>query len=408
MSDDGKILSQAEIDALMNGSNDDEPDNRSVEMITEEEKDVLGEIGNIAMGSAATALYTLLDQKVEITTPVVTVSTFGEIIEEYAKPCVLVKVEYIAGLEGANLLIIKDEDAAIIADLMMGGDGTNTDGKLDEIRISAVGEAMNQMMGSSATSLSSIIDEMVNISPPVSKHLKLNEAIGDEDINFQDDDLLVETSFQLKIGDLIDSSFKQLAPLEFTKKLVARLTNVDSGGLTAKDEISDEKIEQEEVAAEEALNEELQTQTAPQQEQRKQEINDQAASARNNVEQQKRDVAAADNTSREDTHDPVGVQRAQFPDFDHAATATLPQNMELIQDVPLQVTVRLGKSKMTIKDILDLGEGSIVELDKLAGEPVDLLVNGKLVAKGEVVVIDENFGFRVKDIISPMERINNI
>ncbi len=408
MSDNGKILSQAEIDALMNGSNDDEPDNGPEEMITEEEKDVLGEIGNIAMGSAATALYTLLDQKVEITTPEVTVSTFGEIIEEYAKPCVLVKVEYIAGLEGANLLIIKEEDAAIIADLMMGGDGTNTDGQLDEIRISAVGEAMNQMMGSSSTSLSSIIDEMVNISPPVSKHLKLNEAIDDEDINFQDDDLLVDTSFQLKIGDLIDSSFKQLSPLEFTKKLVARLTNVDSGGLTAKDEISDEKIEQEEVAVEEALNEELQTQTAPQQEQREQENNDQAARVRNSVEQQKREVAAAYNTSREVTHDPVGVKRAQFPDFDHAATATLPQNMELIQDVPLQVTVRLGKSKMTIKDILDLGEGSIVELDKLAGEPVDLLVNGKLVAKGEVVVIDENFGFRVKDIISPMERINNI
>jgi len=408
MSDDGKILSQAEIDALMNGSNDDEPDNEQVEMLTEEEKDVLGEIGNIAMGSAATALYTLLDQKVDITTPEVTVSTFGEIIEEYAKPCVLVKVEYIAGLEGANLLIIKEEDAAIIADLMMGGDGSNTDGELDEIRISAVGEAMNQLMGSSSTSLSSIIDEMVNISPPVSKHLKLNEAIGDEDIHFQDDDLLVDTSFQLKIGDLIDSSFKQLAPLDFTRRLVARLTNDDSGGLTAKEEISDEKIEQEEEAVADALNEELQSQAAPQQQQQQEPNKQNTPHPSDNIGQQRREVAAAYNTSREVSHDPVGVQRAQFPDFDHAATAALPQNMELIQDVPLQVTVRLGKSKMTIKDILDLGEGSIVELDKLAGEPVDLLVNGKLVAKGEVVVIDENFGFRVKDIISPMERINNI
>ena len=408
MSDDGKILSQAEIDALMNGANDDdESDNELMGMLTEEEKDVLGEIGNIAMGSAATALYTLLDQKVDITTPKVTVSTFGKVMSDYDKPCVLIKVEYIAGLEGTNLLIIKEEDAAIIADLMMGGDGTNSDGELNEIRISAVGEAMNQMMGSSSTSLSSIIDELVNISPPISKHLKLNEVIDDDDFNFEDDDFLVDTSFQLKIGDLIDSSFKQLAPLDFTKRLVARLTNANSGGLTAKNEISDEKLEQEEEAVSEALHEELQAQTAPQQQQEAK-TNTQTTNANNNMEQQRREVAASSSTSKEVSHDPVGVQRAQFPDFDHAATAALPQNMELIHDVPLQVTVRLGKSKMTIKDILDLGEGSIVELDKLAGEPVDLLVNGKLIAKGEVVVIDENFGFRVKDIICPMERINNI
>lgn len=395
MNDDGKMLSQEEIDALMNKkiNADSEYTGNPDEILSDEQKDVLGEIGNIAMGSAATALYTMLDQKVEITTPQVNVSRFEEITEEYDRPCVLVKVEYIAGLEGANLLIIKEEDATIIADLMMGGDGTNVDNSLDEIRLSAVGEAMNQMMGSASTSLSSIINDMVNISPPESLHYRLDEAIELDDIYFKADDLVVDTAFQLKIGDLIDSSFKQLAPLNFTKKLVEKLTSTNSGGLTVKDEIPEEEMDNydnEETAKRET-----------------------SVSAEERAPETERKVVSQSSEQRtydksEVNFDSVGVQRAHFPDFDNRSAAPLPQNMELIHDVPLQVTVRLGESKMTIKDILDLGEGSIVELDKLAGEAVDLLVNGKLVAKGEVVVIDENFGFRVKDIISPMERLNNI
>jgi flagellar motor switch protein FliN/FliY len=372
---DNNILSQEEIDALMKKANT----NGSSEELNEEEIDVLGEIGNIAMGSAATALYTILDQKVEITTPEVKVSKFSEVSKEYTRPCVLVKVQYTEGLEGVNLLIINEEDASIIADLMMGGDGSNKDEQLDEIRISAVGEAMNQMMGSASTALASIIDNSINISPPEPSYLDLGEAL-DSDEYFDGDELVVSTSFQLRIGNLVDSSFKQLAPIDFTKKLVAKLLDADSGGLTVKDEyIPEENIDDN---------------SAP-------EVEDRVARQEKLVQ---KEVATTYSVNK----DPVGVKRAQFPDFDTSATASIPQNMELIHDVPLQVTVRLGQSKMTIKEILDLGEGSIVELDKLAGEPVDLLVNGKLIAKGEVVVIDENFGFRVKDIISPMERINNI
>jgi len=372
---DNNILSQEEIDALMKKANT----NGSSEELNEEEIDVLGEIGNIAMGSAATALYTILDQKVEITTPEVKVSKFSEVSKEYTRPCVLVKVQYTEGLEGVNLLIINEEDASIIADLMMGGDGSNKDEQLDEIRISAVGEAMNQMMGSASTALASIIDNSINISLPEPSYLDLGEAL-DSDEYFDGDELVVSTSFQLKIGNLVDSSFKQLAPIDFTKKLVAKLLDADSGGLTAKDEyIPEENIDDN---------------SEP-------EVEDRVARQEKLVQ---KEVATTYSVSK----DPVGVKRAQFPDFDAVSTVPIPQNMELIHDVPLHVTVRLGQTKMTIKEILDLGEGSIVELDKLAGEPVDLLVNGKLIAKGEVVVIDENFGFRVKDIISPMDRINNI
>ncbi len=371
------ILSQEEIDALFNTG--EENNIGALDELSPEVIDVLGEIGNIAMGAAATALYSLLNQKVEITTPDVKVSTIRAIADEYEKPCVLVQVEYIEGIEGLNLLIIEEEDAAVIADLMMGGDGSNPSLELDEIRLSAISEAMNQMMGSAATSMSSILNEVVNITPPVAKYIDLDDVVSEVNGYFGEDEVLVDNSFHLKVGDLIDSSFKQISKLDFANKLVSRLTEIDNG-LLAKDWsinddiVSDVKEEKERVKPEKERGE------IP--------------------------VSYGGNIAKSEE---VNVKRAQFPDFDQGSSvAPLPQNMALIQDVPLQVTVRLGKTRMSIKEILELGEGSIVELDKLAGEPVDLLVNGKLVAKGEIVVIDENFGFRVKDIISPADRINNL
>ena len=388
MSKNNDILSQEEIDALMNDKNSDNN-------LNDDEIDVLGEIGNIAMGSAATALYSLLGKKVEITAPEVAILNFSEVTEDYNRPCVLVTVEYIEGLEGVNLLIIKEEDAAIIADLMMGGDGSVDNFELDEIRLSAVGEAMNQMMGASSTAMSSIINNVVNISPPRVEYINLNDAVENSNSFFSSDDSVVVTSFDLKVGDLIDSNFKQLSLVDFTRDMVENLMKNESG-LTAKGD----NIQQDEVSAvsEEELNSSYKKESPKKESSQKQEQRSRGVSKR------MQEVARTGNIEKED----LAVQTAQFPDFDMGSAEPLPQNMELIKDVPLQVTVRLGKARMTIREILDLGEGSIVELDKLAGEPVDLFVNGKLVAKGEVVVIDENFGFRVKDIISPMERINNI
>ncbi len=380
MSNGNSQLSQEEIDSLINADDNEQ-------QITDEEADVIGEIGNIAMGSAATALFTLLNKKVDITAPEVEISSFKEVVENYTKPFVLVKVEYVEGLEGLNLLILDSKDAAIIADLMMGGSGENIDAdtELDEIHLSAVGEAMNQMMGSSSTSISNIIDKVVNISPP--------EPIFDVDIeefdneHFDNDDSLVVTSFDLKIGNLIDSTFKQLAPLQFTKKLIKSLQSNDDG-LTAKSDNSTQS-DVSDVAKKNAKEKQSQ-QKETQQKQTKQ---------KQTQHKQSKQLKSSDK---------VDVQEAQFPEFGDKEGQTLPQNMELLKDVPLTVTVRLGKTTMTISDVLDLGEGSIIELDKLAGELVDLYVNGKLIAKGEVVVIDESFGFRVKDIISPAERISEI
>src|SRR5690554_829010 len=308
MSDEKKknLLSQEEIDALFNTGEESVED----KTLTSEMVDVLGEIGNIAMGSAATALYSLLNHKVEITTPDVKASTIRDIANEYEKPCVLVQVEYIAGIEGLNLLIIKEEDAAIIADLMMGGDGTDPSFELDDIRLSAIAEAMNQMMGSAATSMSSILNEVVNISPPTAKYIALNEVIEEVNGFFGEDEILVDNSFRLQVGDLIDSSFKQISKLDFANRLVSRLTENDNG-LLAKDwSISDDIVT---------------------------DIKEEKAKVQEKPVYERGEIPVS-SSGYVTTSEQVDIKKAQFPDFDNGrSVAPLPQNMALIQDVPLQV-----------------------------------------------------------------------
>ncbi|MCC3145195.1 flagellar motor switch phosphatase FliY [Halanaerobium sp. Z-7514] len=420
MSNDGSFLSQEEIDALMNQDDESTASDSAEEQeisLNDEEKDVIGEINNIAMGSSATALSTLLDQKVSITTPKIEVVAFQKIIEEYNKPCVLVKVEYVEGIEGLSLLVIDTKDAGIIADLMMGGNGLDDmdEEMLNEISISAVGEAMNQMMGAASTAMSSILDTLVNISPPTAELIELDDVIDEGRDWFDPTEEIVVTSFNLKVGELIDSSFKQLSSYNFIKKLANSLLVGQTGLINnSTDEMQSEKRED---SAKSAAEENIETEKSqqPQTEKNLGQSSSPAAntsSAQNKSGQQLNQAAeeqkSADYTQLQAEEEKIDIQSAQFPNFSESQAQPLPNNMELIKDVPLQVTVRLGKSIMKIREILDLGDGSIIELDKLAGEPVDLLVNGKLVAKGEVVVIDENFGFRVKDIISPSERLNKI
>ena len=400
MTNDGNFLSQEEIDALMNGQDDSEDENENAISLNPEEIDVIGEVNNIAMGSSATALSKLLDQKVEITTPEVELMSFKELIEAYDRPCVLIKVEYVEGIEGLSILVINTKDAAVIADLMMGGDGLDglEQEMLNEISISAVGEAMNQMMGAASTSMSNILDTLVNISPPEAEFINLDDVIEEGRDWFDPGEEIVVTSFNLKIGDLIDSTFKQLSSFDFIKKMANSLLSGQTGLMdNSEDEQEGNAVEAEEVSSAESQTEpETKPEAKP--------------------TEPKKDLAAntgAASSSRRESRkiteeEKVDMHTAQFPEFNEQNTQPLPNNMELIKDVPLEVTVRLGKTVMKIRDILELGDGSIIELDKLAGEPVDLLVNGKLVAKGEVVVIDENFGFRVKDIISPTERLSTL
>ena len=394
MSDD--MLSQEEIEALLRGESIDTDDETSSQensfnvsdYLDSMSQDALGEIGNISFGSSATALSSLLGQKVEITTPTISMINRNKLEEEFPHPYVAIQVEYTTGLMGTNLLVIKQADAAIIADLMLGGDGQTPSEDLGEIHLSAVQEAMNQMMGSAATSMSTIFNKKVDISPPTIDLMNISQNEGTE--NIPSDELLVKVSFRLKIGNLIDSNIMQLLPLEFSKTLVHQLMNP----------------EQEEVAVTAtAVQEEpsVQQQVMPNAPQMQKPVQAEQVSTQPVYEQ------PVVNMQQRAPQQPVNVQQAQFTSFENTSlNQSEARNLDMLLDIPLQVTVELGRTKRSVKEILELASGSIIELDKLAGEPVDILVNSRLIAKGEVVVIDENFGVRITDILSKADRLNNL
>ncbi|MCA1030081.1 flagellar motor switch phosphatase FliY [Bacillus timonensis] len=412
MSNDN-LLSQDEIDALLRGSADldqvDEDTRNSPpidDYLSPLERDALGEIGNISFGSSATALSTLLNQKVEITTPNVLLVHRDSLSDEFPQPYVAVHVSYTEGFSGANLLVIKQSDAAIIADLMLGGTGYNPPELLGEIQLSAVQEAMNQMMGSAATSMSTVFSKKIDISPPSIDILDIKEGEGTESLPSQD--ILVKISFRLKIGDLIDSNIMQLVPVEFAKELVNELMNPPAEIEVAPTMEIERPVEQP-VHSREAVNQGYSNEN--QLNQPSTNIQQQQEYQSNNHYQQPYQQNAPRHlgSNSGSNYQNVNIQPAAFAPFEQVSLQQTEQkNLGMLLDIPLQVTVELGRTKRSIKEILELSPGSIIELDKLAGEPVDVLVNNKLIAKGEVVVIDENFGVRITDIISQTDRIKNL
>lgn len=222
------VLSQEEINALLNnpGASSDTADGQ----LSDSEKDTIGEIANISMGTAATTLFSLVNRKVEISTPVVTMANWDDVVKAYERPCVFIRIGFTVGLDGSNILILKEHDVKVITDLMMGGDGTNTDVELGELHLSAISEAMNQMMGSAATSLSSMLNKKIDISPPVADLIDLTGNIDEGAI----DDFLtqpfVKISFKMEIGDLVDSEIMQLYPVSFAREMCKSITETMTGG----------------------------------------------------------------------------------------------------------------------------------------------------------------------------------
>jgi flagellar motor switch protein FliN/FliY len=400
-------LSQEEIDALLRQSSAGEEESTNPpsgagatidDYLTAMEQDALGEIGNITFGSAATALSTLLGKKVDITTPTVSAIARENFVEEFPKPHVAVHVSYVEGFEGINSLVIKAHDAQVIADLMLGGDGSVTSEELNEIHISAVQEAMNQMMGSSATSMSTIFNRMVNISPPGIDIMDVSSNSGTS--NIPQESVFVKISFRLKIGDLIDSSIMQLLAVPFAKELVRSLM-----GTVSEDAAAPVPAQAPQPAAQPAYTAPPQQaapipQAPPMYAQPPMAPNQPAYGEPMPSYPQTLGGAPSRN---------VNVNPVQFANLQGGGYIQGEDtNLSLLLDIPLKVTVELGRTQKQIKDILELSQGSIIELDKLAGEPVDILVNNKLIAKGEVVVIDENFGVRVTDIVSQWDRVQKI
>lgn len=370
------FLSQEEIDALLRG--DQIATAPAHAELSDMEKDALGEIGNISMGSAATTLSILLGRRVSITTPRVSIATLNEIKQQYPLPYLVIEVGYTEGILGTNLLAMREQDALIIADLMMGGDGSNPPTGLNELYMSAVGEAMNQMMGSTSTSMSTIFKKKIDIAPP---KVNLIDFATDPAITntVPAEEPIVRVSFRMEVEDLIDSEIMQILSVKVAKEMVESLMNA----------VQQPTAPPPPVAAAPKPAAVSQTVTAP--------APSQAYPS---------PMAAAPPMPKPQPH--VPVQPVQFAPLKSSGMAVMDPNIGLILDVPLQVTVELGRTRKLIREILELSPGSVIELDKLAGEPVDILVNGKLIAKGEVVVIDENFGVRVTDIVSQLERAHNL
>ena len=229
------VLSQEEINALLNDDSGSDSSDTNDRLLTDEEKDAIGEIANISMGTAATTLFSLVNRRVEISTPVVSFSNWDDIVASYEKPCVFIKIAYTVGLDGSNILVLKERDVKVITDLMMGGDGTNTDEELGELHLSAISEAMNQMMGSAATSLSSMLNKTIDISPPVADIVDLKETVDEGQIDEFLTGEFVKISFRMEIGDLVDSEIMQLYPIPFAKEMcqgVSKNMELDSESIT--------------------------------------------------------------------------------------------------------------------------------------------------------------------------------
>lgn len=356
----GEMLTQEGIDALMNESLPPSP----TSFLSQQDKDVIGEVGNITMSQAATTLSALLNKSVMITTPKVSEVSFDEILKNSDVPKVATVIEFKEGLVGSNILMIKTTDAIVIADLMMGNSGEGVaDKEFGELELSAVGEAMNQMIGSSTTAMATMLSRKVDIRPPVIKMWEKKKDVSFGAINGTDTMCSIE--FQLTVEGLVDSKIMQLFPIETATEIIA-LVMEDKGTILPGRENIKRKPAVEMPEQMETLSSEV-------------------------SESEK-----------------ISIQRPAFQELDKQTLPTAPRNLDLIMDVPLDFSVVLGRSRKTIKDILGFGTGSVVELDTMTDEPLEIYVNGKLIAEGEVVVINESFGIQITNILSKEQRIQNL
>ena len=446
------MLSQDEINALLAGmdlsseSDSSEPaapaadvieDDTEIDesLLTSVERDAIGEIANISMGSSATTLYSLVNRKVNITTPVVSLARWSKVVEEYERPCVFIQIRYTAGLDGSNIMVLKEHDVKVITDLMMGGDGSNTDGELGELHLSAISEAMNQMMGAAATSMSTMLGKMIDISPPEASLVDLNELKKGGDIAPFLEDTFVKIAFRMQVDDLVDSTIMQIYPIDFAKSLYDTFISM---------QMPSEPAAPEPEPAPQAVNpqpdmSQMNAGMNGQQMDMNMGMNGMGQMNMNGMQgMPQMNMNGMQGMSQMNMNGMQGmpqmnmgmgqmgmngmqgmpqmnmgmsqmnmgmpmqsmnIQPAQFQSFGSNETVAGQENIGLIKDVPLEVTVELGRTKKSISEILDFAPGTIIELDKIAGEPIDVLVNGKFVARGEVVVIEESFGIRVTEII---------
>ncbi|MCQ2978608.1 MAG: flagellar motor switch phosphatase FliY [Clostridia bacterium] len=374
-------ISQDEINALFaaQASGDDpstvQPDATSQpaggNTLTDSDRDVLGEVGNISMGSAATTLSSILGEKVNITTPTVKEGNTLKSMLSGDEKYVAIDIKYKQGLDGSFMLLMKETDVKIVASMMM-GQGSNVDPatQLDDMQLSAIAEAMNQMVGTSCTSMSQVFKNTVDINPPSVEKVDIaaNPVVAGVNVDSED---YVTVEFDLVVGEILQSKMVQILPRPVAKQLIEKLTGANE--------------EAKPAAAEPAPA----PAPAP------------AAEPAPAAAPQPQVVVSAP----QPTQAVSNAQQVQFEDLIAERVENVKEQISLIQDVPLEVVVELGRTNKSIKEILEFSPGVVIELNKMAGEPIDILINNKFIAKGEVVVIDENFGIRITEIIDVKKRI---
>lgn len=403
-------LSQEEIDKLMKGNNESAASDKPAEGKSAEEKktatnekkapateieskydeqtkqDIIGEVSNISMSQAATTLSSILNHRVTITTPKVSRVYFKDLISDIATPKVAMTVGFKEGLIGTNLMLLQVKDAVVIADLMMGGNGEPKSQDFTEIELSAVSEAMNQMIGSSATAMATMINRKVDILPP-----DVNVWREPDNIHYKNiggDQKIYKISFSLNVEGLIKSEIMQI----FTEDMVEDIADAMMADKATV--VKERDTDKEKGNAPDADKVQI-TQPQPQSQQPKIKPDQQTTTA-------PRPSQLAPKSKKT-------VEVSQ-PEFQQLSGEKVPQgdNLDLIMDVPLNLSVVLGRAEKSVRDILNFNSGSVIELNRLTDEPLEILLNGKLIATGEVVVINENFGIRITNIVSQRQRIDHM
>ena len=383
-------------------------------VLTPMQLDAIGEIMNISLGSSATAVSNMLDHRVDITTPKVTVMPVEEFSLGELEPAIGVEIKYVSGLEGSNIMLLKREDVKMIVDILMGSTTPDEEFELNDMTISAVCEVMNQMMGAASTALSDFLGRPVNISTPQSFTLDDLDAFKREHFATKDGQLVV-VHFMLGIENVLQSEFVNVMPTDLARELLkgfgmaemeaAPAPQPEPAPAPAPAPASGGKLSQEEI---ERLMGGMSAAPAPVQQPAAPAPQPQPAPAPQPVPEPApiqqpvyAQPAAPVYYAPQPEQRVINTRPLQLPelDVDGKLNKEQTQNLELIMSVPLEVSVEIGRTRRKVEDILTFAKGSLVVLDKLAGDQVDVFVNGLCVARGDVVVIDDNFGVRITEVL---------
>ena len=398
-------------------------------ILTDLQLDAVGEVMNISMGSSATAVSELLNCKVWITTPKVSIVRVGELNYDRLEPAIAVKIVYVKGLSGSNLMILKQDDVQLILNQLMGMPPViSPDFEFDELNISAVSEVMNQMMGASATALSDFLGTHIDISTPT-PYILSDVKIGDLQ-ELDDDTIVAAVNFDLTIDGVIKSEFISVLDVDLAAELANKLLAMS--GMAPDDTAEPEPAPAPAPTPAPAPVPEMPQMPSPDMMMQQQAAMPQMPMP--DMMQQQMAMPQMPQMSQMPQMTPEMMQQqmpygypypnpmmyaqppmqampvqpqinyqnaqlAQFDSTDVALGSEQKDNLKLLMGVPLQISVEIGSTTRKIKDILDFAQGTIIELERQAGAPVDVIVNGNLIARGDVVVIDDNFAVRITEIV---------